>query len=95
MIGAAPKTSGNDVSGSKPVDILDDHVRNSGSNSPASGEAYEHQLPDDIKDSSSPQNLDNYADIGLVQDNDPSYALSESQQQQDSSELASFPVNID
>lgn len=95
MTGAASKTSGNDVSGRKRVDILDDLVRNSGSNSPASGEASEHQLPDDIKDASSPQDLDGYADIGLVRDTDPSYPLSESQQQQDSSELASFPVGID
>ncbi len=95
MTGADPKTSVNDISGSKLVDVLDDQVRNSRSHSPASGEAYEHQLPDDIKDSSSPQSLDNYADIGLVRDDDPSYALSESQQLQDSSELASFPVSID
>ncbi|KAH9665140.1 hypothetical protein KPL70_020228 [Citrus sinensis] len=95
LTGAASKTSGNDVSGRKPVDILDDLVRNSGSNSPASGEASEHQLPDDIKDASSPQDLDGYADIGLVRDTDPSYPLSESQQQQDSSELASFPQAYD
>lgn len=95
MPGPAPKTSGNDVSGSKPVDILDDQVRSSGSNSPASGETSEHQLPDDIKETSSPQNLDNYADIGLVQESDPSYALSESQQQQHSSELANFSVSSD
>ncbi|KAJ4717822.1 GBF-interacting protein 1-like isoform X2 [Melia azedarach] len=93
--GPAPKTSGNDVSGSKPVDILDDQVRSSGSNSPASGETSEHQLPDDIKETSSPQNLDNYADIGLVQESDPSYALSESQQQQHSSELANFSQAYD
>ncbi|KAL5824263.1 hypothetical protein ACOSQ3_020326 [Xanthoceras sorbifolium] len=87
-LSAATKSSGNDVSGSKPADILNDQVRNSGSNSPASGESSEHQLPDDIKDTSSPQNLDNYADIGLIRDDIP-YALSESQQQ-DPPELASF-----
>lgn len=95
MTGAAPKTSGNDISGSKLVDVLDDHVRNSGSNSPASGEASEHQLADDIKDASSPENLDSYSDNGLVRDSGPFYGLSESQQLQDSSELASFSVSID
>ncbi|KAK3220370.1 hypothetical protein Dsin_014340 [Dipteronia sinensis] len=85
----ASKSSGIDVSGSKPAEILNDQVINSESNSPASGESSEHQLPDDIKDTSSPQNLDNYADIGLIRDNTPAYALSESQQQ-DPPELASF-----
>ncbi|XP_031261821.1 GBF-interacting protein 1-like isoform X3 [Pistacia vera] len=87
---AASKSSGDEVSGNNPVDILDDQVRNSGSDSPASVEASEHQLPDDIKETSSPQNLDNYDDIGLVRENNQSYALSESPQQQDPSELANF-----
>ncbi|XP_044486629.1 GBF-interacting protein 1-like isoform X3 [Mangifera indica] len=87
---AAPKSSADEVSGNKPVDILDDQIRNSGSDSPASGEASEHQLPDDIKETSSPKNLDNYGDVGLVLENNQSYVLSESQQQQDPSELASF-----
>ncbi|KAJ0007147.1 hypothetical protein Pint_29056 [Pistacia integerrima] len=87
---AASKSSGDEVSGNNTVDILDDQVRNSGSDSPASVEASEHQLPDDIKETSSPQNLDNYDDIGLVRENNQSYALSESPQQQDPSELANF-----
>ena len=74
------------------MDVVDGHVRNSGSNSPASGSAFEHQLADN-KESSSPQNLDDYADIGLVQDNSPSYTLSESQHQQDPPELPSFSVS--
>lgn len=90
---AASKSSGDEISGNKPVDILDDQVRNSGSDSPASVEASDHQLPDDIKETSSPQNLDNYGDIGLVRENNQSYALSESQQQQDPSELANFSVS--
>ncbi|KAK2652394.1 hypothetical protein Ddye_012250 [Dipteronia dyeriana] len=85
----ASKSSGIDVSGSKPAEILNDQVINSESNSPTSGESSEHQLPDDIKDTSSPQNLDNYADIGLIRDNTPAYTLSESQQQ-DPPELTSF-----
>lgn len=88
---SAPNSLSND--GSKPAEILSDQVRISGTSSPASGEASEHQLPDDIKDTSSPQNLENYADIGLIQDNTPAYVLSESQPQ-DSTELANFSVNF-
>ncbi|XP_027334815.1 uncharacterized protein LOC113849251 isoform X2 [Abrus precatorius] len=84
----APELSTDDVSGSKQVDLRDDHIRSSGSDSPASGAASEQQLPDN-KDSSSAQNLDNYANIGLVRDSSPSYAPSESQQQ-DSHDMPGF-----
>ncbi|TKY64289.1 dentin sialophosphoprotein isoform X1 [Spatholobus suberectus] len=84
----APELSTDDVSGSKQVDLQDDHIRSSGSDSPASGAASEQQLPD-IKDSSNTQNLDNYANIGLVRDSSPSYAPSESQQQ-DSHDMPGF-----
>ena len=80
-----------DASSSKQVDLIDDKIRNSGSDSPTSGAASENQLPDK-KESSSPQNLDDYADIGLVQDNSPSYDRSDSQQQ-DHPELPSFSVS--
>lgn len=84
--------SSDDVSGSKQVDLQDDHVRNTGSESPASDAASEQQLPDH-KESLSPQNLDNFADIGLVRDNSPSYVPSESQQlQQDSHDMPGFSV---
>ncbi|XP_021294765.1 uncharacterized protein LOC110424510 isoform X2 [Herrania umbratica] len=86
---SAPDTSSDDTAGGKPIEILEDQIGNSGSDSPPSGTASEHQLPD-TKDTSSPQNLDGYADIGLVQDNSPSYAPSESQKQQDAPELPSF-----
>lgn len=84
---SAPESSSDDASGNKQVELLDEQVRSSGSDSPASGEMSEHQLPDK---SSSPPNLDNYADIGLVRDNSPPYAPSESQQQLDPPELPSF-----
>ncbi|KAJ9691978.1 hypothetical protein PVL29_011194 [Vitis rotundifolia] len=86
-----PESSSDD--GSKQVD-LDDQFRNSGTASPASGEASEHQLPDK-KESSSPQNLENYADIGLVRESSPSYTPSESQQQQEHHVLPSFPHAYD
>ncbi|XWS20093.1 hypothetical protein CRYUN_Cryun31cG0071500 [Craigia yunnanensis] len=86
---STPDTSSDNAAGDKPIDILDDQLRNSGSDSPPSGTASEHQLHDN-KDTSSPQNLDGYADIGIVQDNYPSYAPSESQQQQEPPELPSF-----
>lgn len=87
---SAPESPSDD--GSKQVE-LEDQFRNSGTASPASGEASEHQLPDK-KESSSPQNLENYADIGLVRESSPSYTLSESQQQPEHHVLPSFPVSL-
>lgn len=87
---SAAELSGDNASGSKQVDLLDDQVRNSGSDSPASDEASEHQLPDK---SPSPPNLDNYSDIGLVRENSPSYTPSETQQQHDPHELPNFSVS--
>ena len=89
---SSPDTSSDDAAGDKPIDILDDQLRNSGSDSPPSGTISEHQLHDK-KDASSPQNLDSYADIGIVEDNSPSYAPSESQRQQEPPELPSFSVS--
>ncbi|EEF41015.1 uncharacterized protein LOC8284671 isoform X2 [Ricinus communis] len=83
---SAPESSSDDASGNKQVELLDEQVRNSGSDSPASGAVSEHQSPDK---SSSPPNLDNYADIGLVRDSSP-FTSSESQHQQDPPELPSF-----
>ncbi|KAM1714224.1 hypothetical protein ACFX12_024860 [Malus domestica] len=85
---SAPELCSDEASGIKPVDLLDHQVRSSGSESPVSGAVAEHQLPEK-KETSSPQNLGNYADIGLVQDNSSSYAPSDSQQQ-DPSELQGF-----
>ncbi|KAI5419346.1 hypothetical protein KIW84_043492 [Lathyrus oleraceus] len=46
------------------------------------------QLPDN-KESSSSQNLDNYANVGLIRDTSPSYAPAQSQQQ-DSHDMPGF-----
>ncbi|XP_028096739.1 uncharacterized protein LOC114296632 isoform X2 [Camellia sinensis] len=86
---SAPEFSSDDISASKHVDLLDDQVRNSGSNSPASGAISDNQMSDK-KVSSSPPNLDSYSDIGLVRDDSPSYTPSESQHQQDAPELPNF-----
>lgn len=72
--------------------MMDDSVRSSGSNSPASDAVSDHQLTEK-KESSSPQNLNDYADVGLVRGNSPSYTP-ESLQQQDTSELPSFSVSL-
>lgn len=89
----ALESSRGDISGSEQVDTLEDHVASSGSHSPASGAAAEHQLPEK-RESPSPQNLDNYADIGMVHDNNQFYAPSESQHQQEATELPSFSVSL-
>ncbi|XVE88651.1 hypothetical protein DITRI_Ditri19aG0086500 [Diplodiscus trichospermus] len=91
---SAPDTFSDAAAGGKPIDILDDQPRNSGSDSPPSGTASEHQLPDK-KDTSSTQNLDSYADIGMVPDNSPSYAPSDSQRQQDPPEIPGFSQAYD
>ncbi|TYG49006.1 hypothetical protein ES288_D10G059900v1 [Gossypium darwinii] len=93
-LSVAPDTSSDDSAAGKPINIIDDQLRNSGSNSPPSGTASEHQFPDK-KDASSPQNLGSYADIGMVQENGQSYAPSEPQQQQDPPELPSFSQAYD
>ncbi|XP_034900257.1 uncharacterized protein [Populus alba] len=84
---SCPESSSEDAPGGKQIELLDDQARNSESDSPEAGLASEHQLPEE---SSSPPDLDNYADIGLVRNSSPSYAPSESQQQQDHPELPSF-----
>lgn len=76
---SSPESSIDDASGSKPLYLLADQNRNSGFDSPPSREASEHQSPDK-KESSSFQNLENYVDMELIQDNSPSYVPSDSQQ---------------
>lgn len=88
---SAPESRSDEASGTKSVDLLDDHVRNSGSDFPAPSAVPEHQLPEK-KETSSPQSVDNYADIGLVRDNSPSFAPSDSQHQ-DPPELQGFTVS--
>ncbi|PWA97511.1 hypothetical protein CTI12_AA028770 [Artemisia annua] len=80
-----PDSSGDEPSGSKLVESLDERVQTSGSVSPAS-----EQQSTDRLESSSIQNIDNYSNIGLVRHSSPSYTPSEPQQQQGPPELPSF-----
>lgn len=89
---SARDSSSDDAACERPIEILDDQSGNSRSDSPQSGTASENQLYDK-RDTSAPQNLDSYADIGIVHENSSSYALSESQQQQEPPELPSFSVS--
>ncbi|XP_052182390.1 GBF-interacting protein 1-like isoform X3 [Diospyros lotus] len=82
-------SSGEETSVNKHVALSDDQLQNSGSDSPASGAVSENQLPEK-KESSSLQNLDRYAKMGLVHDNGSSYSALVSQEQQDAPELPSF-----
>ncbi|XP_030490737.2 GBF-interacting protein 1-like [Cannabis sativa] len=86
---SAPESITDEASSSKQVDLIDEKNRNSESDSQTSGAVSDDQLADK-KESSSPPNLDSYSDIGLVQDNSPSYTPSESQQQPDHPELPGF-----
>lgn len=87
---SGPESSGDEPVGSKQLEIMDETVRSSDSNSPSSGAQSDRQLTEKIE-SSSPQNLNEYADVGLVRGNNTSYAP-ESVHQQDTSELPSFSV---
>lgn len=69
--------------------MMDGSARSSESNSPASGDLSDRT---EKKDSSSPQNLNDYADVGLMRGNSPSYTP-ESLQQHDTTELPSFSVS--
>ncbi|XP_042052382.1 GBF-interacting protein 1-like isoform X3 [Salvia splendens] len=90
LSGSVPVSSA-EASGDEPVttkesEVADDSVRSSESNSPVSGDLSDLT---EKNDSSSPQNLNDYADVGLMPGNSPSYTP-ESIQQQDTSELPSF-----
>ncbi|KAF5751244.1 hypothetical protein HS088_TW02G00254 [Tripterygium wilfordii] len=80
--------SDDDASGNKQEELLDDQARNSVSDSPSLDGASETLLLDK-NESSSPQNLDNYADIRLVRENSRAYTP-DSRQQQDTPELPTF-----
>lgn len=87
---STPKASGDEPGGSKQLEMRDDSVQASGFNSPASDAESDSQLNEN-KEASSPQNLENYADIGLVGDNPPSYTPE--LLHQDTSELSNFSVS--
>ncbi|KAL1531043.1 GBF-interacting protein 1-like isoform X3 [Salvia divinorum] len=83
---SAAEASGDEPVTTKQLEVTDDSVLSSESNSPASGDL-SHLT--EKNDSSSPQNLNDYADVGLMPGNSPSYTP-ESLQQQDTSQLPSF-----
>nr|XP_029123791.1 uncharacterized protein LOC105056461 isoform X3 [Elaeis guineensis] len=83
---SVPVGSSEDASAAK-TDPVDSELGTSRSHSPAT-EGEEKPVPGK-KDTLSPQNIDNYADIGLVQSNSPSYSASEPQLQNNPS-LPSF-----
>ncbi|KAI3727347.1 hypothetical protein L1987_67160 [Smallanthus sonchifolius] len=88
---SSPESSIGEPSGSKQVELVDE--QSSGSVSPGSGTS-EPQSTDRVE-SSSPQNMDNYTNFGLVRHSSPSYAPSETHQQQGPSELPSFSQAYD
>ncbi|CAN7001514.1 uncharacterized protein LOC103870075 isoform X3 [Brassica rapa] len=79
-----------DGPGDKPIDILDDHVRVSESDSRVSV-ASEHQLPEE-KEAHRSDNLDEYSEIQLLNRNGPHYTPLEFEEQQDPPELQKAPA---
>ena len=88
---SAPEISTDDASGSRQVNLLDDQVRSSESNSPDSGTATELQSADK-RESSSSQALNTYAEIGIVRERSPKYVPTS--QHQNPSELPGFSVSL-
>ncbi|KAL1538131.1 GBF-interacting protein 1-like isoform X1 [Salvia divinorum] len=83
---SATETSGDEPVTTKSLEMMDGSVRSSESDSPASGDPSDQT---EKKDSSSPQNLNDYAYVGLISGNSPSYTP-ESLQEHDTTELPSF-----
>ncbi|XP_051135336.1 uncharacterized protein LOC127254322 [Andrographis paniculata] len=69
---SVPEFSGNEPAGGNLLEMAEDPVRISGSDSPSSGAEHENK-PIEKNQSLSQQNSDNYADVGLVQENTQSY----------------------
>ncbi|KAK4764148.1 hypothetical protein SAY87_013586 [Trapa incisa] len=82
-----PVSVGDDASVSKAVNTIDEQVRNSRSDSPASSASSDNQSEEKKLN---PQSLDRYSDIGLVREDTHSYDPSESNQQQVPSEMPNF-----
>ncbi|KAK4785631.1 hypothetical protein SAY86_002320 [Trapa natans] len=83
-----PVSLGDNDSVSKADNTIDERVGNSRSDSPASSASSDNQSSE--KKEPNPQILDSYSDIGLVREDTHSYNPSESNQQQDPSEIPSF-----
>ncbi|KAD4889393.1 hypothetical protein R6Q59_033747 [Mikania micrantha] len=85
------ESSIDETPGSKQVELVDE--QSPGSASPGSGIS-EPQLTDRVE-SSSPQNMESYTNIGLVRQSSPSYVPSETHQQKGPSEMPSFSQAYD
>ncbi|XP_073040149.1 uncharacterized protein [Primulina eburnea] len=83
-----PEASGDESGDSKQLEMKNDSVQASGFNFPAASDAVSDSQLTEKKEASSPQNLENYADIGLVGDNLPPYV--QELIHQDTSELSNF-----
>ncbi|KAF2556299.1 hypothetical protein F2Q68_00017801 [Brassica cretica] len=86
----SPPETVTDGPGDKPIDILDDHVRVSESDSRVPV-ASEHQLPEE-KEAHRSDNLDEYSEIQLLSRNGPHYTPLEFEEQQDPPELQKAPA---
>ncbi|KAK1281419.1 hypothetical protein QJS04_geneDACA004953 [Acorus gramineus] len=89
---SVPESSAEDASFGDQAYSQDGQTRASQSGSPAPASPLEPQSSEKI-DSSSPQSMEEYANIGLVQSDSPSYSPAELQQLQNPAFLPSFSVN--
>ncbi|KAL3840787.1 hypothetical protein ACJIZ3_025378 [Penstemon smallii] len=88
--GLGPESSGEEpAAGSEQLEMMDDSVRNSGSNSHASDDVSDHQPTEKKEVVVSQHNVDNYADVQFVRTTSLSHTP-ESLHQQDTSVLPSF-----
>ncbi|KAG1334248.1 GBF-interacting protein 1-like [Cocos nucifera] len=89
ILATGPAASSEDASAANQGDVVDGRARTSQPNSITSSTEYEEMQPGN-SESSSPQNIESYEDIGLVQRDSPPYSSVEPQQLQNQSELPSF-----
>ncbi|CAI9114396.1 OLC1v1015113C1 [Oldenlandia corymbosa var. corymbosa] len=88
-VSSSQESSRNEPATSKPQDLVEDYSRSSGTDSPASVAASDHQQ-NDKKEASNPSNLDSYADMRLSRENNAAYVSQESHQHQAEPELPPF-----
>lgn len=85
--------SSKDASAADQGDVVDGQSRTSQPDSTTASTEFEEAQPRN-SESLSPQNIESFEEIGLVQSPSPHYNSAEPQQLQNSSTLSSFPVSL-
>lgn len=92
ILGTGPVGSSEGASAANQGDVVDGQARTSQPDSVTSFTEYEEARPGN-SESLSPQNIESFEDIGLLQRDSPPYSSVEPQQLQNQSNLPSFSVS--